>query len=236
MQRVVNMVVAVKATAPVMPSAQAPVSQPAPAASQDPPPHEAMVRGPMPLCTFPPIPQPWSTRLTYPLGIVHSVKTACCKAEATQDSYATIAAMSLPPPPPPRPSLVISLSHSTDSRTLWLLNQMAIPEIVKGLNTMLLAHPYHTQVRLSTVKWSPKGNLVVIASPNTTLVQLEGASSAISSHLSSQLTTPAHIMSCINTKWSSYCVTILGLQNFHLPRSSHRHRTPLRIFLHHWHL
>ena len=31
-------------------------------------------------------------------------------------------------------------------------------------------------------------------------------------------------------------VTILDLQNFHLPRSSHRHRTPLRISPHHWHL
>ena len=31
-------------------------------------------------------------------------------------------------------------------------------------------------------------------------------------------------------------VTILGLQNFHLPRSSHRHRTPLRISPHHWYL
>ena len=50
---------------------------------------------------------------------------------------------------------------------------------------MLLTYPCHTQVWLSTIKWSLKGNLVVIASPNTTLVQLEGTSSAISSHLSS---------------------------------------------------
>ena len=120
--------------------------------------------------------------------------------------YTAAAAASLPPSLLPRPSLVISLSHSTDSHTLLLLTQMAIPEIVKGLNAMLLAHPCHTQVWLSAVKWSLKGNLVVIAGPDTTLVQLEGASGAISSHLSSQLAFPAHITSHINTKWSKVLV------------------------------
>ena len=81
-QHVVNEVAAIKAAASVTPPAQAPVSYSAPAASWDLLPHEATARGPTPLHTFPPIPQPRSTQPQYPPGAPNPMKIAYYKVKA----------------------------------------------------------------------------------------------------------------------------------------------------------
>ena len=64
------------------------------------------------------------------------------------------------PPPPPRPSLVLSLTYHMLASTLRTTTALTPPVLVNICNTALSADPIYTNVLVSTVKWSPKGNLV----------------------------------------------------------------------------
>jgi len=70
---------------------------------------------------------------------------------------------------PARASLVISLSHSTATTHLCTQASMAPAPLVAICNDALVKAPRHANVQISTARWTPKGNLVIIGGPATSI-------------------------------------------------------------------
>ena len=92
-----------------------------------------------------------------------------------------------PTPPPPRPSLVLSLIGHTLDTTLKTQAGVLAPGLVGVCNDALASVPTFASVRVSACRWTPKGNLVVLASPDTSRDQLSAASHLLTSAIATSL-------------------------------------------------
>jgi len=108
---------------------------------------------------------------------------------------------------PARASLIISLSHSTATAHLRAQASMASVLLVVICNDALVKAPYHANVWISTVRWTLKGNLVVIRGPATSIAQLKDATHVLTTAIQSmlkELTTS--LASWANIKWSKLLI------------------------------
>ena len=71
-----------------------------------------------------------------------------------------------------RPRLVVHIRKTVSSATLWEFTNTKVPVLMAACNEALGSEARYTNVRVSTVKWSPVGNLVVFSGPETTSAQL----------------------------------------------------------------
>ncbi|KAF8495262.1 hypothetical protein F5888DRAFT_1635742 [Russula emetica] len=110
---------------------------------------------------------------------------------------------------PANPSLVITLSHLASNADF---TRPRLVEICTTLNNALSASP-HNQTHVSAVRWTAKGNLVVIGGHMTTAQQLQIASPLITKAFTDAFSTtvtpftPPHTRA--NVKWSK--IPINGL-------------------------
>ena len=129
---------------------------------------------------------------------------AQAQAKTPPTTYAAAAAA---PRPPARASLVISLSHSTASIHLRAQASMAPAHLVMLCNEALSKAPRHANVRLSAARWTPKGNLVIVGGPATSLAQLKDATHLITNTIQSTLPEPTtSLASRANVKWSKLLI------------------------------
>ena len=110
------------------------------------------------------------------------------------------------PPPPPRPSLVLSLTHHMLLLTLRTTAALTPPVLVNVYNAALSADPIHTNVQVSTAKWSPKGNLVIFAGLDVMHNALFTTSSLLTSTISWALPDDLWISSHLNVKWGKVMI------------------------------
>ena len=96
-------------------------------------------------------------------------------------SYAAATAQPPKPKPTTRPSLVISLCHSTLASNLKAQAQIQAPSLVEACNEALQSDAQHANVRISAAKWAPSGNLVMFAGPDTNLTQLQSSHHIVTS-------------------------------------------------------
>ena len=112
-----------------------------------------------------------------------------------------------PAPPPPRPSLVLSLiGHMLDT-TLKTQAGVLAPGLVGVCNDALASVPTFASVRVSACRWTPKGNLVIFAGPDTSRDQLSTASHLLTSAVAASLPdASACVSSCLNVRWGKVLV------------------------------
>ena len=119
----------------------------------------------------------------------------------------TYAAAAAAPRLPTRASLIISLSHTTASVHLRAQASMAPASLVILCNEALSKAPCHTNVRLSAARWMPKGNLVMVGGPATSLAQLKDTTHLITNTIQSTLPEPTtSLVSRANIKWSKLLI------------------------------
>ena len=121
-------------------------------------------------------------------------------------TYAAATAQPPKPKPTTRPSLVISLRHSTHASNLKAQAQSQAPSLVDACNEALQSDARHANVRISAAKWAPSGNLVVFAGPDTNLTQLQSSNHIITSAIEAELPEPAPLASRPNVKWSKLLI------------------------------
>jgi len=108
---------------------------------------------------------------------------------------------------PARASLVISLSHSTATAHLRAQACMAPASLVSVCNDALVTAPRHANVQISAARWTPKGNLVVIGGPATSIAQLKDATHVLTTAIQSTLKEPTtSLASRANVKWSKLLI------------------------------
>jgi hypothetical protein len=71
-----------------------------------------------------------------------------------------------------RPSLIIHLCQTSLIKPLQEVAQSKALLLVDMCNQVLSSKAYHTNIQVSAAKWSPIGNLVMLAGPKTSLTQL----------------------------------------------------------------
>ena len=129
-----------------------------------------------------------------------------------------------PPPPPVRPSIVLSLTNHTLTLTLQShADSVIVPMLVEAMNRDLAASPTHASIRVSTAKWTPKGNLVVFAGPSISCKTLFLALPLLTQSVSQALPDDLAISSCLNVKWGKVLINLVptgvieGHPHVHLP-------------------
>ena len=80
------------------------------------------------------------------------------------------------------------------------------PRLVEICNEALGSKACYASIRLSAAKWSPLGNLVVFAGPDTTLTQLQSTHHLITSAIEGTLPGAASLLSRLNVKWSKILI------------------------------
>jgi len=126
------------------------------------------------------------------------------KGMSQPTSYTVVATA---PRLPVRASLVISLSHSTASIHLHAQASMAPALLVSVCNDALVKSPCHANVQISATRWTPKGNLVIIRGPATSIAQLKDATHVLTTAIQSMLPEPmTSLTSWANVKWSKLLI------------------------------
>ena len=112
-----------------------------------------------------------------------------------------------PAPLPPRPSFVLSLiGHMLDTILKTQAGILA-PGLVGVCNDALASIPTFTSVQVSACRWTPKGNLVVFASPDMSRDQLSAALHLLTSAVAASLPdASAHVSSHLNVHWGKVLV------------------------------
>ncbi|KAH8989723.1 hypothetical protein EDB92DRAFT_1947171 [Lactarius akahatsu] len=117
-------------------------------------------------------------------------------APTTTPSYTSAACK------PVRPSLIVTRKHTDEMAPLAIRHSPST--VCAHLNAALASTT--PQVTLSTARWTKNNNLVVTAGPDTTVHQLNAASTLISDTLSSFLSTsadtPLPVSAKENVRWS----------------------------------
>ena len=104
-----------------------------------------------------------------------------------------------PAPPPPQPSLVLSLIGHTLDMTLKTQPGILAPSLVGVCNNALTSILTFTSIRVSACRWTPKGNLVVFAGPDTSRDQLSTASHLLTMAVAASLPDASvHVSSRLN--------------------------------------
>src|SRR6266581_4521052 len=84
---------------------------------------------------------------------------------------------------------------------------MAPALLVAICNDALVKAPCHTNVQISAARWTPKGNLVVIRGPTTSIAQLKDATHVLTTAIQSTLKEPTtSLASQANVKWSKLLI------------------------------
>ena len=162
---------------------------------------------PAPPPTIPPTAQPPTASAQAPKAPKATQKAHASHAPPPPPSYAKAAAPEPTwPKPVTRPSLVISLCNLQHHSTLQSLAMLQAPCLVEICNEALGSEACYASVRLSAAKWSPSGNLVVFAGPDTTLTQLQSAHHLITLALEGALPGTASLSSRPNVKWSKILI------------------------------
>ena len=129
-------------------------------------------------------------------------------------TYAAATAAAPPnPPKPPRASLVISLPDTTSAASLLAQSSTRADMMAMLCSETLTAQPQYADVRVSTAKWTPKGNLVVFGGPDTQQDRLLAASHILTSTISARLSVPgsSRILAHANIKWSKVLINSMPL-------------------------
>ena len=109
--------------------------------------------------------------------------------------------------PPPRPSLMLSLIGHTLDTTLKTQAGVLAPGLVGVCNDALASVLTFASVRVSACRWTPKGNLVVFAGPDTSRDQLSAASHLLTLAVAASLPdASARVSSCLNVCWGKVLV------------------------------
>ena len=109
--------------------------------------------------------------------------------------------------PPPRPSLVLSLIGPTLDTTLKTQAGVLAPGLVGVCNDALASILTFASVRVSACRWTPKGNLVVFAGPDTSRDQLSAASHLLTTAIAASLPDAGmHVSSRLNVHWGKVLV------------------------------
>ena len=138
----------------------------------------------------PPTPAPTPAKASPPKG-----------STPTQPTYAAKAAS------PQHPSIVVEASAYT-----WPDNTWPPPADICATINAALSHSSATQVRVSAIRWTPKGNLVLWGGGNTMASQLtntiphiyEALHPSLSAQAQSAPALPPTL--CHNTKWLKLCL------------------------------
>ena len=183
-------------------SAQAPVEAPAP------PPDPLPRPNPVPT-------NHGKQKKTKPLATGQSPAPSYAKAAARPPK---------PDKPKPRPSLVISVPP-TSGAALQVRVDGPMPPLVTIINEALASAPFLASTRVSAGCWTPKGNLVVIAGPDTTLAQLTSTQPIITKALADWFPRP-NLTSYANLCWSKLLVNsvptgVTGDSVAHAPTAIH---------------
>ena len=135
--------------------------------------------------------------------------SGCPPPPAQKATYAAAVAAAPPSPPKlPRASLVISLPDATSAASLLAQSSTWADMMAMLCLETLAAHPQYADVKVSTAKWTPKGNLVVFGGPYTQQDRLLSASHILTSAISARLSVPgaSRILVCANVKWSKVLI------------------------------
>ena len=109
--------------------------------------------------------------------------------------------------PPPRPSLVLSLIGHTLDTTLKTQASVLAPGLVGVCNDALASVPTFASIWVSACRWTPKGNLVVFARPDTSRDQLSAASHLLTSAIAASLPdVSARVSSHLNVCWGKVLI------------------------------
>ena len=96
---------------------------------------------------------------------------------------------------------MLALTHHMLSMTLKAkVDSILAPALVKVCNATLASNPIHTNVQVSTAKWTPMGNLVVFASPGVSCNALFATSYLLTTAVSQALPDNLIISSHLNVK------------------------------------
>ena len=123
-------------------------------------------------------------------------------------SYTAAAAKPKPAATPARPSLVISLNQTSDAERKTLTAKWPAFSLARICNEALSAVPEFANVRVSAARWTPKGNIVAFAGPDTSLAQLLTASHILTAAITTQVPTasPTPISARANVRWSKVLI------------------------------
>ena len=108
--------------------------------------------------------------------------------------------------PPPCPSLVLSISNHSADRTLRSTAGISAPAMVPVCNSALASAPTFASVWVSAARWTPKGNLVVFAGPETMRAHLFAASHLLTSAVSASLPDTSSVTSRLNVHWGKVLI------------------------------
>ena len=112
-----------------------------------------------------------------------------------------------PAPPPPQPSLMLSLIGHTLDMTLKTQAGILAPGLVGVCNDALTSVLTFASIRVSACRWTPKGNLVVFARPDTLRDQLSATSHLLTLAIATSLPDASvRISSHLNVHWGKVLV------------------------------
>ena len=118
---------------------------------------------------------------------------------------------------------MLALTYHMLSLTLKAKAESVLaPALVKVCNDALASNPTHTNVWVSAAKWTPKGNLVVFASPRVSCDALFATSHLLTAAIFRALPDDPKISSCLNVKWGKVINSVPtsvveGHPHVHLP-------------------
>jgi len=126
------------------------------------------------------------------------------------------------PAPPPQASIVISLPSASHNASLVIQSQIRANLVAVLCSQALATQPVYANVKVSTARWTPKGNLVVFGGLDTTQDALLSASHVLTSTISLQLPLPgpSRMSAHANVKWSKILVNSVPLRS--APASENR--------------
>ena len=172
----------------------------------------------------PPAPIPHPNPVPTNCGKQKKTKLLAPGQSPTPSSAVAAAGPPTPNKPKPRPSLVISVPP-TSGATLKVCVDGPTPPLVTCINEALASVPFLASTRVSAGRWAPKGNLVVIAGPDTTLTQLTSTQPIITKAIADWFPGP-DLTSCANLCWSKLLVNsvptgVTGDTVAHTPAAIH---------------
>ena len=171
------------------------------------PPHLAARPAPAPPAPTPAPSAPPRAPTSYAAAAATSKPAKPTPKGAGKAKAQTSATPTKPTPPPIRPRLVLSLAGHTLDTTLKTQAGILAPGLVGTCNDALASVPTFASVRVSACRWTPKGNLVVFAGPDTSREQLFAASHLLTSAVAASLPdASARVHSRLNVRWGKVLV------------------------------
>jgi len=111
--------------------------------------------------------------------------------------------------------VVISVPGASRDTSLAIQSQMRADLVALLCSQALAAQPVYANVKVSAVRWTPKGNLVIFGGPDTSQDALLSASHVLTSAISARLPLPgpSRMLARANVKWSKILVNGVPLRS-----------------------